>query len=389
MIMRNIIKQHKSNLKECNNEMKRSSDTYQIIAKSYNERGITLVALIVTIIVLLILSGITIASFKQSNIITRARSSAKRYSASQIDEKIDMAQQNLVAEREGYDYSIKDLVDEVKKENKDIDTIFVDESNNGRKATYIIDDYFYDFTKKDDGIIVYNRKADASDKDKEKYENKKELKDLKSGIITFKNDKKDWTNENVNVTIVAKAEDKSIQEKIDNGTYFVVSTVNDATKLTTLTKSITSQVATNQGDTIYACLTDGYGTYVATATEKIDNIDKTAPTDTAPTATATVSSITITNKQTDAGSGIAKVEYSNDNGATWQSDSTFTKLKPKTTYTIKTRVTDKAGNVTVSQSATVATPKLTADQVGYQPNDTEWKVTNVKNALDYLFSKNN
>ena len=294
MIIRNIIKQHKSNLKECNNEMKRVSDVHQIISKNHscNEQGITLVALIVTIIVLLILSGITIASFKQSNIITRAKSSAKRYSASQIDEKIDMAQQNLVAERKGYDYSIKDLVDEVNKENKenkDIDTIFVDESNNGRKATYIIDDYFYDFTKKDDGIIVYNRKADASDKDKEKYKNQNELRGLKSGIITFKNDKTDWTNENVNVTIVAKAEDKSIQEKIDNGTYFVVSTVNDVAKLTTLTKSITSQVATKQGDTIYACLTDGYGTYVATATEKIENIDKTAP-----TFNATISNLTDT-----------------------------------------------------------------------------------------------
>ena len=221
--------------------MKKTSYVQQIISKnhSYNEQGITLVALIVTIIVLLILSGITIASFKQSNIITKAKDSAKRYSASQIDEKIDMAQQNLVAEREGYDYSIKDLVDEVKKENKDIDTIFVDESNNGRKATYIIDDYFYDFTKKDDGIIVYNRKAEASDEEKKKYENKKELMDLKSGIITFKNDKTDWTNGNVNVTIGAKTDDKSIQEKIDNGTYFVVSTVNDATKLTTLTKKIT------------------------------------------------------------------------------------------------------------------------------------------------------
>ena len=354
-----------------------------------SEQGITLVALIVTIIVLLILSGITIASFKQGNIITKAKDSAKRYSASQINEKIDLAQQDLIIDRASYNYSIKDLVDELQKENDSIVAVKVDESNEGRNATYIIDDHFYEFTKKDDGIIIYNRKAEASDEEKKKYENKKELKNLKSGVITFKNDKTDWTNGNVNVTIVAKAEDKSIQEKIDNGTYFVVSTVNDATKLTTLTKSITSQVATNQGDTIYACLTDGYGTYVATATEKIDNIDKTAPTDTAPTATATVSSITITNKQTDAGSGIAKVEYSNDNGATWQSDSTFTKLKPKTTYTIKTRVTDKAGNVTVSQSATVATPKLTADQVGYQPNDTEWKVTNVKNALDYLFSKNN
>ena len=332
---------------------------------SKNERGITLVALIVTIIVLLILSSIAIATFKQSNIITKAKGAARGYSISQIDEKIDLAQQNLIAEHKGYDYSIKDLIDELQKENNGIFTVIVDESNNGRKATYIIEDYFYEFTKKDDGIIVYNRKADASDKDKEKYKNKNELKDLKSGIITFKNDKTDWTNENVNVTIVAKTEDKSVQSKIDNGTYFVVSTVNDANKLTTLNKSTTNQVATNQGDTIYACLTDGYGTYVATATEKIENIDKIAPTNTTPTATTTGSTITITNKQTDAESGIAKVEYSNDNGATWQSDSTFTKLKPKTTYTIKTRATDKAGNVTVSQSATATTSKIMASQVRY------------------------
>ena len=371
--------------------MKKASDVHQIISKKHscNEQGITLVALIVTIIVLLILSGITIASFKQSNIITRARSSAKRYSASQIDEKIDMAQQNLVAEREGYDYSIKDLVDEVKKENKDIDTIFVDESNNGRKATYIIDDYFYDFTKKDDGIIVYNRKADASDKDKEKYENKKELKDLKSGIITFKNDKTDWTNENVNVTIVAKAEDKSIQEKIDNGTYFVVSTVNDATKLTTLTKSITSQVATNQGDTIYACLTDGYGTYVATATEKIENIDKTAPTDAKPIAKTTTNSITATNNQEDKpgttetkASGIAKTEYSKDGGKTWQASNVFSGLTQNTTYYVQTKVTDNAGNTTTSEVATAKTTIVpsgtTSGVITLTPDHTTWTNTDVK-----------
>ena len=374
MIIRNIIKQHKRNLKEFNNGIKKTSDVQQIISKnhSYNEKGITLVALIVTIIVLLILSGITIASFKQSNIITRAKSSAKRYSASQINEKIDLAQQDLVVERQGYDYSIKDLVDEVKKENKDIDTIFVDESNNGRKGTYIIDDYFYDFTKKDDGIIVYNRKADASDKDKEKYENKIELKDLKSGIITFKNDKKDWTNENVNVTIGAKTDDKSIQEKIDNGTYFVVSTVNDATKLTTLTKSVTSQVATNQGDTIYACLTDGYGTYVATATEKIDIIDKTAPTDAKPIAKTTTNSITVTNNQEDKpgttetkASGIKTTQYQikKNEDATWgalQSSGTFTGLTQGIKYDVRTQVIDNAGNKTTSQITTVTTGTISA-----------------------------
>ena len=343
--------------------MKKTSNVQQIISKNHssNEHGITLVALIVTIIVLIILSGITIASFKQSNIITKAKNSAKRYSASQINEKIDLAQQDLIIDRASYNYSIKDLVDELQKENDSIVAVKVDESNEGRNATYIIDDHFYEFTKKDDGIIIYNRKAEASDEEKKKYENKKELKNLKSGVITFKNDKTDWTNGNVNVTIVAKAEDKSIQEKIDNGTYFVVSTVNDAAKLTTLTKSITSQVATNQGDTIYACLTDGYGTYVATATEKIENIDKTKPTDTAPTATYTTNSITVTCKQADnAGtnekaSGIAKTEYSKDGGNTWQASNVFSGLKQNATYTIKTKVTDKAGNVTESQAVSVTT----------------------------------
>ena len=84
--------------------MKKTSDVHQIISKNHscNERGITLVALIVTIIVLLILSGITIASFKQGNIITKAKDSAKRYSASKIKEKIDLAQQDLIIDRASY-----------------------------------------------------------------------------------------------------------------------------------------------------------------------------------------------------------------------------------------------------------------------------------------------
>ena len=171
-------------------------------------------------------------------------------------------------------------------------------------------------------------------------------------------------------------------------TGFTTKYTTNGTAPSTSSATYSSPFTVSTNCTVMYVYTDGTNINSA-GTLTIDNIDKTAPTNTAPTATATVSSITITNKQTDAGSGIAKIEYSSNNGATWQSNSTFTKLKPKTTYTIKTRVTDKAGNATVSQSATVATPKLTADQVGYQPNDTEWKVTNVKNALDYLFSKNN
>ena len=76
-------------------------------------------------------------------------------------------------------------------------------------------------------------------------------------------------------------------------------------------------------------------------------VDAVAPTTTVPTATSTTNSITVTNKQTDALSGIASVQYgisTNKSTYTWQNSNVFSNLSSGTTYYVKTRAKDNAGN---------------------------------------------
>lgn len=61
------------------------------------EKGITLVALVVTIVVLLILAGVSISLvIGQNGIVTRAQDASKKYNKAAIDERANM----LGAEKE-------------------------------------------------------------------------------------------------------------------------------------------------------------------------------------------------------------------------------------------------------------------------------------------------
>ena len=56
-----------------------------------NNKGITLIALVITIIVLLILAGVSIAMLTGSNgILTQARNASNATSTAEIEERIDM-----------------------------------------------------------------------------------------------------------------------------------------------------------------------------------------------------------------------------------------------------------------------------------------------------------
>ena len=62
------------------------------------EKGITLVALVVTIVVLLILAGVSISLVVgQNGIVTRAQEASKKYNKAAIDERANMlgAEQEL------------------------------------------------------------------------------------------------------------------------------------------------------------------------------------------------------------------------------------------------------------------------------------------------------
>lgn len=89
-------------------------------------------------------------------------------------------------------------------------------------------------------------------------------------------------------------------------------------------------------------------------------IDKISPTNSIPTATKTTKSITVKCTQIDEESGIdnTKILYAIKKGnkwSKWQTSNTFTNLKPNTKYIIKTKTSDKAGNITESKELTIKT----------------------------------
>ena len=97
------------------------------------EKGITLVALIITIIVLIILAAVTIMSFKDSKLINTAVNGAVNYANAQeyemkavnytvdlLDEKvssIEKIQQQMLAEQGVRDSISKSIEDSIKAEN--------------------------------------------------------------------------------------------------------------------------------------------------------------------------------------------------------------------------------------------------------------------------------
>lgn len=98
------------------------------------------------------------------------------------------------------------------------------------------------------------------------------------------------------------------------------------------------------------------------------SFDEEYPTDTAPVATATTNKLIISLKQVDIGkSGIdsSKTMYrlvsdeSASNALTsWQSSKIFENLDADTTYYFQSRVTDKAGNTTISKVGSESTSQV-------------------------------
>lgn len=79
------------------------------------EKGITLIALAVTIIVMLILAGVTISTLISENgIITQGQKAKLANKIAQIREEIELAQANKFLEKQEYltKYEIKDILEE-------------------------------------------------------------------------------------------------------------------------------------------------------------------------------------------------------------------------------------------------------------------------------------
>jgi len=94
---------------------------------------------------------------------------------------------------------------------------------------------------------------------------------------------------------------------------------------------------------------DGQYSKIVTLTVKIDG--------TAPTVKASAPQGRLTLKASDAGSGVASVQYSTDSGRSWKAYQKVVTFSKATTVTY--RSTDKAGNVSATGKITVVAAKIT------------------------------
>ena len=166
-----------------------------------------------------------------------------------------------------------------------------------------------------------------------------------------------WTNENVEVAIEAE-EEYQIEYKINNDDWTLY----------------TGKFEVEQNCIITAKLTeDGSVKNVSEATTEITNIDKLAPNPFVPVVDSiTTNSISITGSTIDqdgtemnGNSGIEKYYFSKDDGKTWeptegQTETTyiFEDLTQGTTYNLKMKAVDRAGNETIADTITKETDKV-------------------------------
>lgn len=77
-----------------------------------NQKGITLVALIITIIVMLILVAVSVAIVIQSNLIGNAENATNKYNNAQKSES-NIGEGKIIKGSDGNNYSVQDYLDKV------------------------------------------------------------------------------------------------------------------------------------------------------------------------------------------------------------------------------------------------------------------------------------
>ena len=280
--------------------------------------AITLIALIITIIVLLILAGVTLNMVMgESGIFSKANNAKNKTEVAQYEEELRMCilelQTDTATNKETFGMeTIKNkLVEKVKElENTDDIEFTTEETKTKLEGTY----KGYEFYVDDKYVAHIGEKA--------------------TGIrLTTSLNPSGWTQGPVTATITIKSNNGINNVEPDegskNGNEYIITKEN---------------IAENTG--FEYTVTDGQGN-TQTKTAVINTIDKNAPEDFTITAENTEEGLKITGETTDAESGIDKYEYyvmkSTDSDYTKYDNNLITELA-NGTYSIYVRAYDKAGN---------------------------------------------
>lgn len=332
------------------------------------EKGITLIALIVTIIVLLILAGISIAILTgQDSTLTQAKKGKEATEISSEKEAIRLAtvatvgrdSEGLLTEED--EEILKSQLD--KYIGKNLYELEYDSSSQSYKVTYVNSERSY-YIDADGNIDDYR--------------------------VIFSNEPSDWTNQNVTVTISETTKYYKIQYKTEADTGKIGET-------STWTDYPYNGLVVERNEKIYVRLVDEITEQVVDTADNNDkligevtNIDKLSPNDLEISVIKTTNSIEINANTEDAetteeygSSGIYGYAFSIDDGKTWtdiQESGTykFENLKQTTEYKVKVKAVDIVGNETIS-SKTIETETV-PDAVGnitFNATPIDWTNQNV------------
>ena len=301
--------------------------------KKNQENGVTIIALVITVIVLLILAGISIASLTGDNgIINKSTEAKKETEISQYQEKLDIIKHQEYMN--DYTMNLDEFLDKyaeaVKKDEMFVEAkeVTADHTN---KIVIVVTKEGYRFEVTADEVTYVGEDGDGS--------GNVEIGKVKVTIIT---EPENWTNGKVKVKITSNVTGITKEYSIDEGASWNIYE-NEI------------EVERN-GTTIQARGKNAKGETTGAVTKRIENIDRLSPNEFTPTVKSGKNKITITSSTTDkeatnvdGKSGIKGYKFSKDNGANWTElktvgTYTYEGLKGGIEYPIKVKAIDNAGN---------------------------------------------
>ena len=293
-----------------------------------NNKGITLIALVVTVIVILILAGISISTLLGNDgLINHSKNAKEDAEISEYKEQLEVIKVTAYGAEIGTPNKIEFLytyADAIKNDNmfKNAKEVTVDED---REVIKIITEEGYELEAT---IDIMGNGSNI---------------DIGNVEIDIDINPRTWTNKEVEVSIVGNI-----------GTNMKkMYSINNGTSWEEYTNPFTVQ---NNGVQIQAKVVNTENNEeTEVITDTIENIDRLKPNEFTPTVTPGENSITINADTQDAPatdidgmSGILGYQFSNDDGKTWtqiqeNGSYAFTNLSSGTIYEIRVKVIDNAG----------------------------------------------
>ncbi|MCI8383679.1 MAG: hypothetical protein HFJ33_02250 [Clostridia bacterium] len=248
-------------------------------------QGVTLIALVITIIVLLLLAGISISTLTgQNGILSKSTTAGEETSKKEYEEILKLIGNSLRTDKIMNNWDYKKYLDEFEKEIKKEEKFKESEVNRKDDETIIV------ITKEGYVYKIIENRVEYIGKQGET-----EIPKLEESNISFvynpSPEEQPWTNGKVVVGIFTQTSEYQLQYSLDGKNW----------------KNYEKEIEVQESGAIYARLVNNLYETVCQATGNVTNIDKTQPTSTITfdhTSTDTASSVVATIEQKDNQSGI-------------------------------------------------------------------------------------